>query len=451
MLVALAAITTLIGRNQQHHPTTTTTTSVVGVLALSPRRTSVVQQAIQRSLNLQQQRRRQGESPVLLSPKEQQQLSSSSLHMGGQWHPQNAGEEMTRETATDAPPSSDHKRSDASSLSTNAMTVITKKSRKSIVAIFAVTALPLTTVLAKIGLLPATILADGTFVPYTNAMLLQDIGLTLLTGTLGFALVQTITSWTNLGGSSSSTTPKTTTTQNRHTTKRWMLEPSDSRKLIHTLSAPLFMIFWPAFSSASIGARVFAAIVPLINAVRLYMAATSSDDSSDDGNDGNELQGGSVLAKAVSRSGDRLEAAGGPLIYVLVLAACILVFWRESAAGVVALSAMAAGDGVADLVGRRLGSSNPWPEFVTGPDNRKSIAGTVAFLVACVTTAAGLLWWFHTTGCLELAGDGGALVPMAQQLVLICSVAAVFELLPIANDNYSVPLSAALVTILLWG
>ena len=298
--------------------------------------------------------------------------------------------------------------------------------------------------------MPATIQpSDGTFVPYTDAMLLQDLGMTLLTGTLGYLLVQTITRFTNIGLSQSQQQQDVNINNNNKRT--FGLDPRDSRKLIHTLSAPLFMVFWPAFSSASVGARVFAATVPLINAVRLYVAATATDDEDENSNN-NKYD----LAKAVSRSGDRVEAAGGPLIYVLVLATCILVFWREVPAGIVALSAMAAGDGVADLVGRRWGASNPWPEWITGPDNRKSMIGTAAFLIASVTTAAVLLWWFGTTGCLTTTTTTTTtnLVPSLErmvQLVLICGVAAVFELIPVANDNYSVPLSAALLSLLLLG
>lgn len=52
------------------------------------------------------------------------------------------------------------------------------------------------------------------------------------------------------------------------------------------------------------------------------------------------------LAKAISRSGDAKEALGGPFLYVIILAAALLLFWRESLAGIVAVSTMAAGDGV---------------------------------------------------------------------------------------------------------
>jgi hypothetical protein len=53
-----------------------------------------------------------------------------------------------------------------------------------------------------------------------------------------------------------------------HSAKIRILEPCDSRKIIHTLLAPLFMILWPLFLDAY-GARAFAGIVPLLNALRL--------------------------------------------------------------------------------------------------------------------------------------------------------------------------------------
>ena len=60
------------------------------------------------------------------------------------------------------------------------------------------------------------------------------------------------------------------------------------------------------------------------------------------------------LAAAVSRSGQASEALGGPFIYTLILVLCTGALWR-SAPAVVAISQMAAGDGVADLAGRRWG------------------------------------------------------------------------------------------------
>ena len=308
----------------------------------------------------------------------------------------------------------------------NKATPSPKKKKLPLVAAFAVSTISLTAIAAKLGILPATVADDGSWVAYSNDLLiLRDLGATLLCGALGYGLVWVI---------ATAATPD----KNNNNNAALYLEPRDSRKLIHTLSAPAYMLLWPIFSSASTGARVFAATVPLINAVRLYVAATNDDDDHD--------ASSRRLAAAVSRSGNRAEAAGGPLIYVLVLALFIVVFWRSEPHGVVALSAMAAGDGVADLIGRRFGKSNPWPVWVTGSENRKSVVGTLAFWVASVGTAFGLLMWFQATGCLALSVDAAELLA---RVAVICGVSAILELIPIANDNYTVPLSAALMSILL--
>jgi len=114
-----------------------------------------------------------------------------------------------------------------------------------------------------------------------------------------------------------------------------VLDPRDSRKIIHTGSAPLFLLLWPFFSAAP-WSRFFAATVPFINVFRLYAAgSTDSMQRSEE-----------ELANAVSRSGNAKEALGGPLVYVLIMLIATLVFWRDNMTGVMALSTMAAGDGV---------------------------------------------------------------------------------------------------------
>ena len=216
------------------------------------------------------------------------------------------------------------------------------------------------------------------------------------------------------------------------------LPPRDARKIIHTCSAPLYMMFWPLFSSAP-GARVFCAVVPLLNALRLVWAATGSTDR------GAAVVGEQDLAVAVSRSGNVREALGGPFIYVGIMALATLLFWRDSPVGVTALAILAAGDGTADLVGRRWGKHNKWPHY---PD--KSMAGSLAFLVAGSVTATALLAWLQYAGCLVLPF---AMPQVAWTVVTIAFVSAAIEVVPASwlwgiDDNYSVPLTAALLSYL---
>lgn len=82
------------------------------------------------------------------------------------------------------------------------------------------------------------------------------------------------------------------------------------------------------------------------------------------------------LVASVSRAGDKGELLKGPLCYVIALITMTVVFWRNNPAGLIAISMMCGGDGVADIVGRRWGTAKlPW-------NTAKSWAGSTAMLLA---------------------------------------------------------------------
>jgi hypothetical protein len=109
---------------------------------------------------------------------------------------------------------------------------------------------------AKFGVLPGPLTVEGGYGPYTDAMIARDVGSAVLTGSLGYAFVKGNTWLADKG----------------------YLDPKDSRKIIHTLSAPLFILFWPLFSEA-VGARWFAASVSFVNVIRLYIAGSGGDET----------------------------------------------------------------------------------------------------------------------------------------------------------------------------
>ncbi|KAJ1439345.1 hypothetical protein B484DRAFT_391834 [Ochromonadaceae sp. CCMP2298] len=207
--------------------------------------------------------------------------------------------------------------------------------------------------------------------------------------------------------------------------KEGLLDSKITRKIIHSGSAPLFMAHWPLYSAAP-GARLFAALVPLLQVVRLYLAGTRTADEA------------SELVAAVSRTGNKTEALGGPLIYSLVLLLATSAFFRDSAVGIVAVSQMAAGDGIADIFGRRYGKTK-WPFAPT-----KSLVGSTAFVVGGFVVSTALLALMNHTGVLAID-----VVQKAPVLLGISLLSAAVELLPIIDDNISVPLVAALATWLL--
>ena len=123
----------------------------------------------------------------------------------------------------------------------------------------------------------------------------------------------------------------------------------------------------------------------------------------------------------------------------MVLLFSTLLFWRDSPVGVVSLATMACGDGLADLVGRRLGSTNKW--FF---NRSKSMAGSAAFVAGSFVASFGLISWLTSTGAMDALGLSS--FELAKRLLAIAVVCAAVELIPAGDDNYSVPISAALLS-----
>jgi len=237
---------------------------------------------------------------------------------------------------------------------------------------------------------------------YSDLLIARDLGASVVSSVLGFSFVKTIT-WL---------------------AKKGTLQPQDSRKLIHTFSAPVFMLLWPMFSS---NGRWFAACVPFTNAIRLFLAGRG--------------EGETELANAVSRSGGTEEALGGPFVYCLILFASIVLFWTDSLVGVLALCTMAVGDGVADMIGRRFGKNNKW--FFS---RSKSVVGSLAFWAGATIASIGISMWFSAAGIASLPHP---VQTLATRIATITGASALVELIPLGDDNWTVPAAAAAFSMLL--
>jgi farnesol kinase len=95
---------------------------------------------------------------------------------------------------------------------------------------------------------------------------------------------------------------------------------------------------------------------------------------------------------------------------------------------------MAMGDGLADIIGRRYGSKK-WPFATT-----KSYIGSLAFVISSFIATIGILAWYNYTGVLSF--DVMNLWP---KLLLISIVCAGVELMDIADDNWTVPLTGGIM------
>ncbi|XP_047974359.1 probable phytol kinase 1, chloroplastic [Salvia hispanica] len=212
-------------------------------------------------------------------------------------------------------------------------------------------------------------------------------------------------------------------------TRRNIIDQKLSRKLVHILSGLLFLASWPIFSTST-GARYLAAIVPCVNCFRLVINGLSL--STDEG-----------LIKSVSREGKPEELLGGPLYYVLVLILCAVVFWRDSPVGMISLCMMCAGDGIADIMGRRFGSTKlPYNPL-------KSWAGSISMFLFGFLVSICMLYYFSALGYVELDW-----MTTVGRVGLVSLVATFVESLPtneIVDDNISVPLASMVTSYFVFG
>jgi phytol kinase len=119
-----------------------------------------------------------------------------------------------------------------------------------------------------------------------------------------------------------------------------------------------------------------------------------------------------------------------------------IIFWRQHPAGLMAISMMCGGDGLADIIGRRFGSSKlPW-------NSNKSWAGSAAMFFGGMAMAGGFVWLYCTLGyfdCLKAQF-------MLPYIAAVCLASTLVESLPInqwLDDNLSVPGVAVAVSYLM--
>ncbi len=140
--------------------------------------------------------------------------------------------------------------------------------------------------------------------------------------------------------------------------QRGVLESGLSRKFIHIGTGPIFVLCWLMYPDAPVS-RWLAALVPLLITAQFALVGTG-------------IIKDEAAVKAMSRTGDRREILRGPLFYGIVFVAVTLIYWKDSLIGIPALMIMCGGDGIADIVGRRVNSPKlPW-------SRAKSVAGSLS-------------------------------------------------------------------------
>lgn len=131
-----------------------------------------------------------------------------------------------------------------------------------------------------------------------------------------------------------------------------------NRKLIHIGTGPIFVLCWLMFPDQTIS-RYLAALVPLLITVQFVLVGTG-------------IVKDEAAVQAMTRTGNPREILRGPLFYGIMFVLLTVIYWKDSPIGITALMMMCGGDGIADIIGRRVQSAKlPWSA-------EKSMAGSLS-------------------------------------------------------------------------
>ncbi|KAJ4725534.1 Phytol kinase [Melia azedarach] len=176
-------------------------------------------------------------------------------------------------------------------------------------------------------------------------------------------------------------------------------------------------------TSSGPGGAIFASLTPGVNIIQMLLV-------------GSGMWKDEATVKSMSRYGDRRELLKGPLYYATTITLACVIYWRTSPTGIAAISNLCAGDGFADIVGRRLGKQKlPY-------NQNKSVAGSIAMASAGFLASLGFMYYFASFGYIQCSWE------LVLGFLVVSVASALVESLPIStqlDDNLTVTLTSILV------
>lgn len=202
---------------------------------------------------------------------------------------------------------------------------------------------------------------------------------------------------------------------------RGWIESKLSRKIIHIGTGPIFVLCWLLFQDTP-AARYLAALIPLMITLQFVLVGLGiiKDDAA---------------VQAMSRTGDPKEILLGPLFYGVAFVLLTILFWYDSPIGIISLMILCGGDGLADILGRRFGTSTlPWSA-------NKTWIGSLGMFIGGWLLSIFILAVYVSQGIFSQS------LPAFLLPVTIISLAATaVEALPIRNlDNITVTIASVLL------
>ncbi len=206
--------------------------------------------------------------------------------------------------------------------------------------------------------------------------------------------------------------------------QRGWIESRLSRKLIHIGTGPIFVLCWLMFPDLTIS-RYLAALVPLLITVQFVLVGTG-------------IMKDEAAVEAMTRTGDPKEILRGPLFYGIMFVLMTVIYWKDSPIGISALMMMCGGDGIADIIGRRVQS----PRLLWSIE--KSVAGSLSVFIGGWTMTAAILfiYVYVESGNIPIV----FFLPFLPPITWIALGATLVESLPFKDvDNITVTVISALI------
>ena len=205
-----------------------------------------------------------------------------------------------------------------------------------------------------------------------------------------------------------------------------------TRKIIHIVAAPIFLLMWFFYSGTS-ATRYIALIVPFLFLIQFVMIGTGLMKDED-------------FIRSMSRSGDPAELLKGTLYYaVIMILTSIFYFYLPSSGidnanpgGFIIIGCLAGGDGFADIIGRRFGGDKKFG--IAGAE--KTIAGSIGMFLGSFLFSITLIAIYSLQ--VPTFNLGGLILP----ILLISLVVSIVEAFSPPNfDNLTIPVAVFLLIV----
>lgn len=148
--------------------------------------------------------------------------------------------------------------------------------------------------------------------------------------------------------------------------------------MIHIGTGPIFVLRWLMFPDQTIS-RYLAVLVPLLITVQFALVGIG-------------VVKDEAAVQAMTRTGNPREILRGPLFYGIMFVLLTVIYWKDSPIGITALMMMCGGDGVADIVGRRVQS----PKLLWSIE--KSVAGSLSVFAGGSLMTACIIFLYVNAG-----------------------------------------------------